>query len=418
MKKFILAVTTFSWIGFGLAQIPTNGLVAAYNFNTGSTFLNDDSGNNYTLCSVGNPVMDLSNNSSHPAGDSAVYFNGGNRMYYCGGNGTNLLSNSVTISAWFKLSQFVPYNTIACVRYNDASAPYNALNLFTGTSVGGNIAFAFSTAFDADVIVEGTTVINYGQWYHAAATYDELTGVANIYLNGQLEGSVTVSASGIIYSNDALTIGNVPAGTPQDISNAFIGHIDEVLYYNRALSGEEVCEMYTGADCSPAVPAAPTNLTATVNGVEVSLLWNDNSTNETGYRLERSYDGVNYSLAANLGANTTAHYDYPGNGIIYYRVFALNANGDSDPSNVVVVTIGNIGLNEMSPGIHVFPNPANSVLNVEVQEATTAYVLSVSGNLLQTVELDTNLNTIDIGEFVSGIYFLKVGNSIVKFSKQ
>ena len=96
---------------------------------------------------------------------------------------------------------------------------------------------------------------------------------------------------------------------------------------------------------TPGIPNAPTNLTATViTPTQVLLQWTDNSDNETGFKIERSTDGTNFSQLDFVGANVTTYTD---NGVTpntqyYYRVRATNAAGDSAYSNVATAQpIGN-----------------------------------------------------------------------------
>ena len=49
-------------------------------------------------------------------------------------------------------------------------------------------------------------------------------------------------------------------------------------------------------------PAAPSNLTATPSAGKITLNWTDNATNEAGFKLERSTDGVNFTQFGILGA--------------------------------------------------------------------------------------------------------------------
>ena len=87
-------------------------------------------------------------------------------------------------------------------------------------------------------------------------------------------------------------------------------------------------------------PAAATNLAATtVSSDAIDLAWNDASTTEDGFRVERS-DGGSWSVVATLAANATSHSD---NGLaastLYsYRIVAFNAAGDSAPSNIANAT--------------------------------------------------------------------------------
>jgi hypothetical protein len=86
-------------------------------------------------------------------------------------------------------------------------------------------------------------------------------------------------------------------------------------------------------------PAAPTGLTASTRpGDPVSLSWQDNAPNETGFSLERSADGVSFTPVQSLGANSTSTSDSPTpRDRYYYRVRAYNAYGSSPYSNVADV---------------------------------------------------------------------------------
>ena len=71
----------------------------------------------------------------------------------------------------------------------------------------------------------------------------------------------------------------------------------------------------------------------------VSLSWTSNSKNNTGFKIYRSIDGINYSLIHTNG-NTTTYNDSPSNvGTYYYKVTAYNEQGESNPSNIVNETI-------------------------------------------------------------------------------
>ena len=89
-------------------------------------------------------------------------------------------------------------------------------------------------------------------------------------------------------------------------------------------------------------PTAPSNLgvrSAEYN--RVSLAWLDNATNEAGYKLERSNDGVGFAEIATLGADIGSYIDGSVNArsTYYYRVRAFNSAGTSGYSNAVNVTV-------------------------------------------------------------------------------
>jgi hypothetical protein len=85
------------------------------------------------------------------------------------------------------------------------------------------------------------------------------------------------------------------------------------------------------------LPAAPTNLVATsVSAIDVQLTWNDVSTNEDLFLIQRSgTSGSGFFTAATVPANTTFFNDFEGltaNTGVYYRVVAVNSGGNA-PSN-------------------------------------------------------------------------------------
>jgi hypothetical protein len=87
-------------------------------------------------------------------------------------------------------------------------------------------------------------------------------------------------------------------------------------------------------------PQPPSNLRSTdSNAGAVTLAWNDNSDNETGFYLYR-WDNSGWSQIATLGANVTTYTDTDANcGQSRYRVSAYNVAGESAMSNEVAVAI-------------------------------------------------------------------------------
>ncbi len=86
----------------------------------------------------------------------------------------------------------------------------------------------------------------------------------------------------------------------------------------------------------PTLPAAPTGLTATpISASQVNLAWSDNSTNETGFHIERSTNGTSFTQIATVGAGvkTYSNTGLARNTLYYYRVNAFNAAGNSAYSN-------------------------------------------------------------------------------------
>ncbi|WP_010521313.1 fibronectin type III domain-containing protein [Aquimarina agarivorans] len=90
-----------------------------------------------------------------------------------------------------------------------------------------------------------------------------------------------------------------------------------------------------------AAPKAPTNPSSSTNSLdEIIIIWNDNSTNETGFRIERSlFPNSGFTPVGNVSSNTTSFTDtnFVPNTNYYYRVNSLNRIGASGYTNAISV---------------------------------------------------------------------------------
>ena len=104
----------------------------------------------------------------------------------------------------------------------------------------------------------------------------------------------------------------------------------------------------------PNLPVAPGNLTAaTVSHTQIGLTWQDKSSNESGYRVERSPDGTTFTAIDTTAANSTAFTDQGLSPVTkyYYRVQGINALGVSPYSSVVNATTA------VDPNVPAIPGP-------------------------------------------------------------
>jgi len=203
----------------------TYGLVAYYPFN-GSA--NDESGNGINATVYG---AILTTDISEKA-NMAYYFDGADD--YMSTNSTTLLalSNEASIGAWIKGTG--TFNDIARIK--------------TAGDDGFEIAISSNGTTRASAYLGGAWVnatcsvsVNDNYWHYVAAVIKANT--LSLFVDGVFQSS-TIGNGNLNMSNAAvLTIGRHPSNPM-----FFIGVIDDVRIYNRALSATEVQTLYADTD--------------------------------------------------------------------------------------------------------------------------------------------------------------------------
>jgi hypothetical protein len=85
---------------------------------------------------------------------------------------------------------------------------------------------------------------------------------------------------------------------------------------------------------------APSNLTGTAAKGSATLNWTDNSTNETGFYIERAPSGSSsFTRIATVAANVKTYKNTVARGNYVYRVQAFNATTTSAYTNTVLVRV-------------------------------------------------------------------------------
>ena len=108
-------------------------------------------------------------------------------------------------------------------------------------------------------------------------------------------------------------------------------------YYRIRASNSNGNSSYSNEVSAIVFPNAPSSLNAgTISNSQINLTWADNSSNETGFTIERSVsNNSNFAFLTTVGSGTT---NYNNTGLssattYYYRVKSINSSGGSNYSN-------------------------------------------------------------------------------------
>ena len=242
MKKILFILLVIGCIANSNAQVPsyvpTEGLVAYYPFNGNA---NDETGNgNNGTVNGATLTSDRDGNEN-----SAYYLNvnasGGwgqaqNRITVS--NPTISNDNSFTMSAWINLeTKPSPFN----------NRPHTIMGRWDGNGVA---VFRHQINYSGEVstnlrqgtnsnIVEGGSV-SYGEWYHIVITYDG--SILKQYINNQLTTQEQLNIDMNTSSTD-LTFGELHMANGHWY--LFSGKMDDLGYWNRALTEQEIANLYT-----------------------------------------------------------------------------------------------------------------------------------------------------------------------------
>lgn len=195
-------------------------------------------------------------------------------------------ADTVSVSAWVKPTSTGTGTGRRGIVSNsrDTGGVYNGYNL-EAVQNGSAIEYRFriwnlagSANFPATQLTASPDV-----WTHLVGTYDGKT--VRLYQNGVEVGTNTGYSGPLGVPTSNLKIGSMGA-----VTSRFIGDIDEVKIFNRALSAAEVALEYNG---TTTIPQSGLTLGAVLPGVSKQVNFDNvvKATASSGYNLSISQDG-------------------------------------------------------------------------------------------------------------------------------
>jgi hypothetical protein len=289
MKNLLLTIAvTLGMTAATMAQnvpnyVPTNGLVGWWPFNGNA---NDESWN-------GNDgIVDgaVLTNDRFGNSNKAYAFDGLNDGINIGASSNGTFNNNqMTFSVWANLEDYQDFHMLMWMNNKGIfKTNGNEIRVYDGNS--------FYIAVNDDNL-------NFGQWFHIAATY--IHDTIGVFVNGiLLYQGLTWGNATINYSNDPIQLGFFQGSLYRTK-----GTLDDFSLYNRALSQQEITSLYTGEPANPptACNPLPSNLQ---NGLVGYWPFCGNANDESGNGNDGTVNGATLT-EDRFGAMDKA-YDFDG----------------------------------------------------------------------------------------------------------
>jgi len=161
-------------------------------------------------------------------------------------------------------------------------------------------------------------------------------------ISGGIQNGHRYEAGGIIY--EAFWSSDLDEWNTVSLEHAASGPANpdgiETATYRLARGDSHSSRIFFRLDLLPVTPLLPANLAAGSVGVhEIGLIWQDQATDELGYLLDVSTDGVNYTSLPQLPADSSSHTltGLLADTLYYIRIRSVGEEGTSRPTEVVEV---------------------------------------------------------------------------------
>ena len=399
MKQLLLLPFLFiTVLSFGQVPnyVPTNGLVGYWPFNANA---NDESGNgNDGTVNGATLTTDRFGNTN-----SAYDFDGNDNIDILEGfdyiaRTTNIWVNNSDPNWGLSGTRIAfdnDYSTLlyGLVQVGIADGISDSINFQQGNSSPYR-AFAILNNWSMITIVRAMDSINY-------------------FYNGDLKRVVSLQNAATTWSS---FIG-FRVGGRIDNTRYWVGNIDDIGIWNRALDSCEVKDLYNASlgNCCALNPivSQPTDQSTTI-GNNATFSFTDNL---TGASYQWQMDaGTGYSDLSNAGQfsgtdtqTLTISTTTMSNNNTLYRCIVTESSNCMDTTDVSTLTvIDNTSINELDNSlVKLFPNPTSDQITIDIKGysgVVNVEVYDLQGRLLET----TTNNVVSLKNHAKGIYVLKV----------
>jgi len=384
--------------------MPKTGLLAWYPFS-GTTL--DESGNaNHGTNNGATLTQDRFGTTN-----AAYSFNGSSDI----SSSINLPSRitSYTISCWFKV-----INTSAGGFIGIGGPSTSSLYGLTARTIGSNTVYGSHWVSDGVIVpvfAETYSSFSVNAWQHAVLSYD--SSFSKLYMNGQLVDSAAAQMTIPNVSSFNCFIGSIlPWRSKREYFN---GLLDDIAFYERALTGKEIFQLYNNC-ATPVITSQPQNqlvdlgLNATFNIQTASTPFSYQWQLDSGTGFKNLIDAGQYS---GTGTATLKITNVQLNNDQHLFRCILKDGSCEDTSGSAKLALKNTTSSwgeTLSSGVTFFPNPTSCEgLHIKVNElliGSSFHICDALGNEIFSGNIANTETWIDLKDFEKGLFIVTISD--------
>lgn len=336
------------------------------------------------------------------------YANGSNSSWVYGIPSGYAISHENGENAWgtnlsgYANSNEVSYLYTSCYNLSELSSPRLemrfAYNLAGSESIGEYIGMGNTLALQYSLDGENWTYLPTGDasenWY----AQGENAWMGNS--NGWINASTTIPFL---------------AGQPYvkfrfyfNAESSIISLIDQEPIEGVAISSFAI------SDCNTPAPVA--NFTFSTTECSGLVQFTNNSTNATSYMWNLGVATGVLIQTEETSTEENPSYEYPESGSYTVVLHAYNECGADMATQVVTVDLCETSIDEQSANINIYPNPANTMINIENIKCDNIKIINSLGQVVSVIDNANENVTIDVRQYSNGTYYIKANESVYRFN--
>jgi len=250
---------------------------------------------------------------------------------------SNLHVQSFTVEAWIYR---VAGSTLAPILEYADSTRLLGIHLWHGPQPNGSISPPLEGSLYANLVDTSGRIHPFGtlagaipsnQWTHVALTFDQGSGLARLYADGVIAASANLGSITPLTAL-AVNLGYRPPRNSYGSGSYFVGAMDEVAFYNRALSDFELRAIYDAGSAGkcPAPPSVVTQPASRTVYIGDLVKFTVSATGDKPLSYQWRFNGIDLTGATSTALSlVNVQFTNAGN----YSVRVFNAAGATNSAN-------------------------------------------------------------------------------------